>query len=134
MTTLPLKSGGTTITILHPLRTAYGDTSWDDGKTITGCMYFPSFSNRGRIMWRGEQTANGDDVVLAMRTLYMPFDTVIAATDRVLVHPPGLDLISQIDDLTRREGTYDVMGEPMYWQNQLTGWAPCCEVALLRVT
>lgn len=131
--TLPLKTGGTTVTILDMVENALGDKTWTDGKTVQGCMFFPSFSTTGRVSLRSEQTAGGSDVVNASRTLYMPFDTKVGPTSRVLIHPPGIDDIEDVDAKARREGTYDVLGEPMFWRNQLTGWAPCCEVALVRI-
>jgi hypothetical protein len=131
--TLPMRSGGTTITILHETQDAFGDRTWVDGQTIQGCLFFSAFNTSGRILWRGEQTSSGDDVVTAMRTLYLPYEVTILPTDRVLIHPDGVDSITEIDDTMRRENTYDVMGEPMKWRNGLTGWAPCTEAALLRV-
>jgi hypothetical protein len=131
--TLPLRSGGQTVTILHEVQDAYGDKTWVDGQTIIGCMSFPAFSNRGRISWRMENTAGGDDIIMSIKTLYLPYDVTISGTDRVLIHPDGVDSITEIDDQQRHDGTYDVMGDPMYWKNGLTGWAPCCEAALVRI-
>lgn len=133
MTTLPLKSGGTTVTILHPTEDAWGDKTWADGDTIAGCLDFPSFSSTGRISYRAESTITGADIVTETRTLYMPFGTVVGPLDRILIHPDGQPDVPT-DPEVRRHNTYDILGEPMQWKNILTGWAPACEVALIRIT
>jgi hypothetical protein len=134
MTTLPLKTGGTTVTILHETQDTNGDKTWADGVTITGCLQFPSFSNSGRVTWRSERQTSGSDVVTDSRTLYMPFGTTVGPTDRILIHPDGQNDPATLDAAYRREHSYDILGEPMQWQNMLTGWAPVCECALVRVS
>lgn len=133
MTTLPLKHGGTTVTVLHQTENAYGDRAWVDGETVPGCLDFPGYSTTGRISFRSESTTSGEDVVTQTRTVYMPFDTQVRAVDRILIHPPGVAVVPPEDTVTRRLNTYDVLGEPMHWRNVLTGWAPATEVALIRI-
>ena len=136
MTTLPLKTGGTTVTILHEDEDSNGDRTWTDGATINGCLEFPSFSNSGRVTWRSERQDSGSDVVTESRTCYLPFDTVVGPTDRILIHPDGDTSTdaTHLDAAYRRENSFDILGEPMYWKNMLTGWAPVCECALVRVS
>jgi hypothetical protein len=137
MTTLPLKTGGTTVTVLHEQEDTNGDKTWVDGATINGCLEFPSFSNSGRVTWRSERQTSGSDVVTDSRTAYLPYDAVVGPVDRLLLHPVGDDLATDathLDAAYRREHSYDILGEPMYWKNQLTGWAPVCECALVRIS
>lgn len=132
--TLPLKVGGTTVTIQEMVEDSFGDHVYTDVQTITGCMMFPSFSTSGRVVWRAENTAGGQDVITQMVTVYLPYGTNVKATGRVLIHPDGMDVIAPDDTLTRKENAYQVMGNPMPWKNALTGWAPATEVALLRIS
>jgi hypothetical protein len=57
MPTLPLRSGGTTVTFQTATESPYGDRVYVDRITITGCLMFPGFSTTGRISTRSESTA-----------------------------------------------------------------------------
>lgn len=131
--TLPLKVGGTTVTVQRMVEDAYGDHAYTDAFTVDGCMTFPSFSTSGRVAWRSENTSGGQDVVTQMTTLYMPYGSDVRPTDRLLLHPDGMEVVAQDDVVTRKENTFQVLGEPMPWKNMLTGWSPALEVALTRV-
>jgi hypothetical protein len=134
MATLPLRTGGTTITIQSAVTDAQGDRVYTDRLTVSGCLMFPSFSTTGRISYRSEQSGQGADVVTDSRTVYAPFGTDVSATDRVLIHPAGMATIDPANTALRKRIAYQVMGEPMQWTNALTGWSPACEIALTRVT
>lgn len=134
MPTLPLRSGGTTVTFQTATESPYGDRVYVDRVTITGCLMFPGFSTTGRISTRSESTDGGADVVTDARTVYAPYGSDVRATDRALIHPIGMATIPSNDTVTRREAAYQVMGNPMQWRNELTGWAPACEIALIKVT
>jgi hypothetical protein len=134
MPTLPLKVGGTTITVQTSVQNPRGDHTYTDRVTIPGCLMFPSFSVTGRISTRSESNAGGADVVTDNRTVYAPFGSDVRATDRVLIHPDGMATIDPADTALRKRIAYQVLGEPMQWKNALTGWTPACEIALNRVT
>lgn len=133
MPTLPLRTGGTTITVQTAAENPYGDREYTDRVTIPGCLMFPSFSTTGRISYRSENSGGGADVVTDARTVYAPYGSDVRPTDRVLIHPVGVATIPANDPM-RREIAYQVMGNPMQWKNALTGWAPACEIALVKVT
>jgi hypothetical protein len=134
MPTLPLKVGGTTITVQTSVQNPRGDRVYTDRVTIAGCLMFPSFSTTGRISPRSESLANGADVVTDSRTVYAPYGSDIRPTDRVLIHPDGMATIDPADAALRKRIAYQVLGEPMQWRNALTGWAPACEIGLQRIT
>lgn len=134
MPTLPLKVGGTTITVQTATQNARGDRVYADRLTIEGCLMFPSFSTTGRVSPRAESTAGGNDVVTDQRTVYAPYGSDVRATDRVLIHPEGMATIDPNATALRRRIAYQVLGEPMQWKNALTGWTPACEIALQKVT
>lgn len=134
MAQLPLKTGGTTITVQSAVQNSRGDRVYTDRVTIAGCLMFPSFSPTGRITYRSEQSGGGADVVTDARTVYAPFGTDVGPTDRVLIHPDGMATIDPADTALRKRIAYQVMGEPMQWTNELTGWSPACEIALTRIT
>lgn len=56
----------------------------------------------------GEPTQDARNAVTSGFTLYLPADTAVASSDRVVV----------------RGETFGVLGEPALWRNPFTGWAP----------
>lgn len=86
-----------------------GNTTWTvTTQTVTG-----AFAPGGSV-----ERVQGQDVVVAQPTVYLPEGTAVAATDRVQVG--GV--------------TYEVSGSPNPWTNPFTGWAAGVEVKLVAVT
>ncbi len=125
---IPLPFGQIRVTVQHTVTDEFNDPTYTDAFQIDGCLEFPGFSVRGG--QRGNEESN---VVTDQRTLYLPPEAPeVLATDRIIIHPPGVALIPAGSPL-RRTNAYQVIGRPMEWVHAMTGWAPGIEVALQRV-
>jgi hypothetical protein len=126
---LPVRQGGVNILVQRTTFDRYNDRTYTDHHIIEGCLEFVGFSTTGRISTNTEV----ENSVMDRRTIYAPFNADILPTDRVIligqdkVFPPA-------NDPRRRTAAYQVLGQPMDWQNPLTGWSPGTEVGLEKVT
>ena len=104
-------SHGETVTVVRASPggvDAYGDPLPGDASRVDvpGCAVAPRYSS--------EPSERGRQGVIVGLTVYGP--DVFLSTDQVEV----------------RGVLYDVEGEPGFWENPFTGWAPGVEVALRR--
>ncbi len=125
MMPMPGAPGAVRITVIRVTVDGWGDETLADSHQIDGCMEYRAGSN--------ETTAGGQDVLSDYRTLLLPPGSDLGYTDRVLIHPPGVDIVPANDKATRRANTYQVQGRPVDWTNPLTGWSPGMQADLLKV-
>jgi hypothetical protein len=129
---IPLPFGGVRITVQRTTYDKLNDPTYTDHHQIDGCVEFAGTSVTGRGTRSGSEDAN---VVTDSRTLYAPTGSDILDSDRLLIHPPGMDLIPTegIGKVIRRSHAYQVDGRPVDWTHGLTGWQPGMELVLKRV-
>lgn len=127
---IPLPFGGVRITVQRTTFDKLNDPTYTDHHQIDGCVEFAGTSVTGRGSKSGTEDSN---VVTDSRTLYAPSGSDILATDRILIHPLGVDLIPANDRATRRTNAYQVDGRPTDWTHGLTGWRPGMELVLRRI-
>lgn len=123
--TFPVPYGGITVTIERPVYNRYNDVESWSYFTIDNCIEYPSGSTEG----------SGNTGISDLRTLIVPPDADVKATDRVVLHargsatPPGA-----VGTPERRAATYSVNGVPKDWIHVFTGWHPGKTVELQKVT
>lgn len=125
---LPLKRGGIRVTVQRSTRSSLGDVTWNDDHFLDGCLAY--------MTGVGTETGQGGgaaDVLTDTRTLLCGPGSDLLATDRVILHPQGVDTIPANSPL-RKSNVYQVLGEPIDWYNPMTGWRPGMEARLSRIT
>lgn len=115
---------GLRVTVQRGAADRYNDRTYADHHQVDGCIDYPTASTED-----GLTNAH----VTNFRELLCPFQPDILATDRVLIHPAGVNTVPANDPI-RKTNTYQVVGSPKDWQNPYTGWAPGTQVSLERIT
>lgn len=118
--------GAIRMTVQRAVTNQWNDKTWTDHHVIDGCIDVPSSSVE-------EGATSTELAVTDRRTVYCPPGSDLLVTDRVILHPVGMDTIPANDPL-RRSNAYNVLGRPTDWTNPLTGWSPGMEITLERVS
>jgi hypothetical protein len=122
--TFPFPYGGITVTVERPTYDRFNDVSGWAYHTIEECVDYPT----------GSDEAQPNVGISDQRTLLVPPEADIQATDRVVLHEPGEATPPPLNSALRRKQTYSVLGVPKDWVHAMTGWHPGKTVELERVT
>lgn len=129
---MPLAGATVTITVQRSTRDAWDDVTYTDSHQIRGCLVYrtSSVEDSGGA---GSRDAGGlGERVTDSVTVLAPPRSDVRYTDRVLIHPAGVDVVPADDTTTRSANTYQVSGRPDDWANPVTGWRPGMEIKLER--
>lgn len=131
---MPLAHATVTITVQRSHRDEWDDVTYVDHHQITGCLDYRNESTEDTGGAGNRDSGGLGERVTDVRTVLAPPGSDVLYTDRVLIHPRGMDLVPANDKVTRQANTYQVTGRPQDWENPVTGWRPGMEINLTRTS